>query len=113
RQPTSTSSSLAPCDATVAIGIDIRLYFTPSPKRARPMPQRSAQTIVLGVTLAVAACGGGPGLSVSTPPKYGRGSSAPTYMEPSGTVTAYRLDGAAHRGPAVGTAVAYANGFLS
>jgi len=74
------------------------------------MPQRSAHKIVLAVTLAVAACGGGPGLSVSTPPKNGSGSSATAYMVPNATVTAYRLDGAAQRGPAVGTAVGDANG---
>src|SRR6266446_1562435 len=79
-------------------------------KRARPMPQRSAHKIVLAVTLAVAACGGGPGLSVSTPPKNGSGSSATAFMVPNGTVTAYRLDGAAQRGPAVGTATADPNG---
>jgi len=74
------------------------------------MSQRSAHTIVLAVALAVAACGGGPGLSVSSRAKNGSGSSATAYMVPNGTVTAYRLDGAAQRGPAVGTAAADANG---
>src|SRR3989441_4487264 len=86
------------------------IILHPVLKRARPMPQRSAHKIVLAVTLAVAACGGGPGLSVSTPPKNGSGSSATAYMVPNATVTAYRLDGAAQRGPAVGTAVGDANG---
>src|SRR5216683_742857 len=76
----------------------------------RPMSQRSAHTIVLAVALAVAACGGGPGLSVSSRAKNGSGSPATAYMVPNGTVTAYRLDGAAQRGPAVGTAAADANG---
>ncbi len=74
------------------------------------MSQRSAHTIVHAVALAVAACGGGPGLSVSSRAKNGSGSSATAYMVPNGTVTAYRLDGAAQRGPAVGTAAADANG---
>src|SRR2546426_5739406 len=86
------------------------IILHPVLKRARPMPQRSAHKIVLAVTLAVAACGGGPGLSVSTPPKNGSGNSATAYMVPNATVTAYRLVGAAQRGPAVGTAVGDANG---
>jgi hypothetical protein len=75
------------------------------------MLHRSPQTIVLAVALMV-ACGGGPGLSVSSPPKNGTGNSSTAYMVPSGTVTAYRLDGAARRGQAVGTATTDANGIF-
>src|SRR5438132_10816820 len=75
------------------------------------MLHRSPQTIVLAVALAV-ACGGGPGLSVSSPPKNGTGNSSTAYMVPSGTVMAYRLDGAARRGQAVGTATTDANGIF-
>src|SRR6266478_3216502 len=74
------------------------------------MPQRSAHPIVFAIALVVAACGGGPGLSVSSRAKNGSGSSATAYLVPNGTVTAYRLEGAAQRGPAVGTATADPNG---
>src|SRR6266478_3972093 len=74
------------------------------------MSQRSLHPIVFAIALVVAACGGGPGLSVSSRAKNGSGSSATAFMVPNGTLTAYRLDGAAQRGPAVGTAAADANG---
>src|SRR5438128_96698 len=90
--------------------MDIRLYSTPGLKGPRLMPHRSSYPTVLAVALAVAACGGGPGLSVPSRAKNGSGSSATAYMVPNGTVTAYRLDGAAQRGPAVGTTTADPNG---
>src|SRR6266478_6035909 len=76
------------------------------------MSQRSLHPIVFAIALVVAACGGGPGLSVSSRAKNGSGSSATAYLVPNGTVTAYRLEGAAQRGPAVGTATADANGIF-
>src|SRR2546427_4542985 len=79
---------------------------------ARRMQQRTPQKIVLAIALTVAACGGGPGLSDSSRAKNGGGSSSTAYMVPGGSVTAYRLDSAAQRGPAVGTATTDANGIF-
>src|SRR5437763_12056012 len=74
------------------------------------MQQRTPQKIVLAAVLTATACGGGPGLSDSSRPKNGSGSSSTAYMVPGGTVTAYRVDSDAQRGPAVGTATTDANG---
>src|SRR5919109_699213 len=76
------------------------------------MLQPSPHTLVLAFALAVGACGGGPGLSASSPAKNGSGSSSTAYMVPSGTVTAYRLDSSAQRGPSVGTAITDGNGMF-
>src|ERR1700730_6484630 len=71
---------------------------------------RTLQKIVLAADLKANACAGGPGLSDSSRPKTGSGSSSTAYMVPGGTVTAYRVDSDAQRGPAVGTATTDANG---
>ena len=60
------------------------------------------------LVLPLSGCGGGPGLSLSSPAK--NGTSATAYAAQSGTVTAYRLDSNGQRGVQVGTAQTDANG---
>src|SRR5437879_6024096 len=66
-----------------------------------------ARVAVVGT---IAACGGGPDVSVSPPSKTIAGLSATAYPVANGAVRAYRLNNIGQRGPAIGTTTTDANG---